>query len=136
MQAKVLTEDEARRIAANIAKLPKLQTLQRAMQSGTDMAAKLTERSLEQWTRAAERSSKNVGAILQSSLAIADTTQSITREWLDFARERIQHNFDRSPVSLPDPSRLRRGSKRGPEGQPRRTVGVDAPHRGTLDPDR
>jgi hypothetical protein len=52
MQAKVLTEDEARRIAANIAKLPKLQTLQRAMQSGTDMAAKLTERSLEQWTRA------------------------------------------------------------------------------------
>ena len=46
------------------------QTLKRAMQSGTDMAAKLTERSLEQWTRAAERSSKNVGAILQSSLAI------------------------------------------------------------------
>jgi hypothetical protein len=69
------------------------QTLQRAMQSGTDMAAKLTERSVEQWSRAAERSSKNIGAILQSSLAVTDTTQSIAHEWLDFARERIKHNF-------------------------------------------
>jgi hypothetical protein len=93
-QATAGVNSQAAQVGAEIVQR-NTQTLQRAMQSGTDMAAKLTERSLEQWTRAAERSSKNVGAILQSSLAIADTTQSITREWLDFARERIQHNFDR-----------------------------------------
>ena len=45
--------------------------------------------------RAAERASRNLSAILQSSLAVADTTKTIVHEWLDFARERAENNLSR-----------------------------------------
>jgi hypothetical protein len=82
------------------------QTLHRAVRSGTEMAASLTERSVQQWNRAlglsgneaekaVEKSSENIGAILQSSLAFADTTQRLMHEWFNFARERAEQNFNR-----------------------------------------
>jgi phasin family protein len=82
-----------------------VETTQHVLQSGAQMAAKLTERSAQQFGRSlgligedAERTaqsySHNLGAILQSSVMLADMAQDITREWLSFGRNHWEKNFD------------------------------------------
>ena len=76
------------------------------MQSTTEIATRLTERSADQFGRifgisgeeaykAARKSSDNLDAIIQSSSALADVTESFSREWVNFTRERMEQNFNR-----------------------------------------
>ena len=82
------------------------ETLQEALQSSAEIAARLTERSADQFGRvfgisgeeahkAAQKSSDNLDAIIQSSSVLAEVTQSISHEWVNFTRERIEQNLDR-----------------------------------------
>lgn len=78
--------------------------VQEAWQSGSDMATRLTERSADQFAKAlglsgeeaqqaAQQSSRNLQAILQSSTLLAEAAQGISREWFEFARQRMEHNL-------------------------------------------
>jgi phasin family protein len=81
------------------------ETVKQAWQSASDMATKLTERSADQLARvfglsgdeaqhAAQQSSRNFGAIMQSSAALSHGAQNISREWFDFARKRMEENLN------------------------------------------
>jgi phasin family protein len=81
------------------------ETVQQAWQSGTEMASRLTERSMEQFARAfgisgentqhaTRQSSRNLESILQSGTILANGMQNISREWVDFARKRMQQNLN------------------------------------------
>jgi hypothetical protein len=83
-----------------------VETAQQVLQSGAEMAAQLTESSVNQFGRAlglsddgthtaAQQSSKNIDAIVRSGAMIVEVTQSISRQWTDFARERAEQNFNR-----------------------------------------
>ncbi len=82
------------------------ETVQQVWQSGSDMATRLTERSADQVARvfglsgeeaqqAAQQSTRNIEAIVQSSTVIAEGVQTISREWLDFVRHRMENNINR-----------------------------------------
>jgi hypothetical protein len=82
------------------------ETVQEALQSSGEIAARLTERSADQFGRIfgisgeeahkiAQRSSDNFDAIIQSSSVLAEVTQSISREWVNFTRERMERNLNR-----------------------------------------
>jgi hypothetical protein len=82
------------------------ETIQEALQSTTEIAARLMERSADQLGRvfgisgdeaykAAQKSSDNLDAILQSSSVLAEVSQSISREWVNFTHERMEQNFNR-----------------------------------------
>jgi len=73
--------------------------------SGT-MAAQLAQQSADQVARAlgvsgeearkaAEQSSANVEAVIGSSAVIAESLQSISREWMEFARSHFERNLAR-----------------------------------------
>jgi hypothetical protein len=81
-------------------------TVQEALQLSAEIAAHLTERSADQFGRvcgifgeeahkAAQKSSDNLDAIIQSSSVLAEVTQSISREWVNFTRERMEENLNR-----------------------------------------
>jgi hypothetical protein len=87
------------------------ETVQQAWQSGATMATQLTERSMEQFARAfgitgesaqhaARQSSRNLESIVQSGTILANGLQNISREWLDFARNRMQQNLNRADSLL------------------------------------
>jgi len=82
------------------------ETIQEALQSSAEIAARLTGRSADQFARvfgisddeafkAAQKSSDNLEAIIQSSSVLAGVGQSISREWVNFTRERMEQNFNR-----------------------------------------
>jgi phasin family protein len=82
------------------------ETVQQAWESGSKMAGQLTERSMERFARAfgmsgegaqqaTEASSRNLESIVQSGTIFAGGLQSISREWFDFARKRIEQNMHR-----------------------------------------
>ncbi len=82
------------------------ETIQEAVQSSAEIAARLTECSADQFGRvfgisgdeaykAAQKSSDNLNAIIQSTSVLAVVTQSISREWVNFTRERMEQNFNR-----------------------------------------
>lgn len=82
------------------------ETLQETLQSSAEMAARLTERSADQFGRvfglsgeeahkAAQKSSENLDAIMHSSAVLAEVSQSVSREWVNFTRERMEQNFNR-----------------------------------------
>ena len=82
------------------------ETLQQTIQSGATLAAPITERSADQFGRAmgvsgeeaqkaAHRSTGNSEAIVQSGTVVTEITQRLYGEWVDFARERMERNFDR-----------------------------------------
>ena len=82
------------------------ETIQEALQSTTEIAARLMERSADQLGRvfgisgdeaykAAQKSSDNLDAILQSSSVLAEVSQSISREWVNFTHGRMEQNFNR-----------------------------------------
>ena len=83
-----------------------VETIQEALQSSAEIAARLTERSADQFGRvfgisvdevheATQKSSDNLDAIIQSSSVLAGVTQSMSREWVCFTRERMEQNFNR-----------------------------------------
>jgi hypothetical protein len=83
-----------------------VETIQEALQSSAEIAARLTQRSADQFGRvfgisvdeahkAAQKSSDNLDAMIQSSSVLAGVTQSMSREWLNFTRKRMEQNFNR-----------------------------------------
>jgi hypothetical protein len=83
-----------------------VETVQEALQSSAEIAARLTERSADQFGRvfgisldeahkAAQKSSDNLDGIIQSSSVLAGMTQRISREWLNFTRERMEQNLNK-----------------------------------------
>ena len=83
-----------------------VETAQQALQAGAEMAGRLAGSSVNQFGRvlglsgdgthtAAQQSSENIDAIVRSGAMIVEVTQSISRAWTDFARERIEQNFNR-----------------------------------------
>jgi hypothetical protein len=82
------------------------ETLPQTIQSGAKLAAQITERSDDQFGRAmgssgeeaqkaAHRSTGNIAAVVQSGTVVTEITQRLYGEWVDFARERMERNFDR-----------------------------------------
>jgi hypothetical protein len=82
--------------------------IRRAWKSYFDLAAQVTGRSGDEFTRsfgapfnfggeearkAAEQSSRNVDAIVDSSSVLAKGYEDIAREWFNFARGRVEHNL-------------------------------------------
>jgi hypothetical protein len=87
------------------------ETVQEALHSIAEITARLTERSANQFShafgisgeeahKAAQKSSENFDAIIHSSSVLAEVTQNISREWAQFARERMEHNFARFDALL------------------------------------
>jgi hypothetical protein len=83
-----------------------VKTAQQVMQSGAEMAARLAERSAQQFNRAfgltgeeaqrtAEFSTGNFSTLLRSSAMLAELTQEMALEWMQFGRDRLEQNFDR-----------------------------------------
>ena len=68
----------------------------------------------EQAGRMLQKWSDNLDAIIQSSSVLAEVTQSISREWVNFTRERMEQNSQsvREPVTLPHPPGPRRSRER------------------------
>lgn len=90
--------------AADIA-LSSAETVQQSVQSGLDMAAQMTERTITQFTRVwglpdrgteetARQATCNVQTIMDCGTVIAHGLQDISREWLGQAQERLQKNLD------------------------------------------
>jgi len=82
------------------------EAMQDAWKSGSKAASQLAERSMEGFGRAfgitgenagqaAEQSSRNLECIVQSGTICAGGMQSISREMLEFARTRMEHNLRR-----------------------------------------
>jgi phasin family protein len=80
--------------------------MQQGWEASSTMAAQLTQQSAAQVARAlglsgeetknaAQQSSENVEAIIGSSALIAESLQSISREWMEFARSRLERNLAR-----------------------------------------
>jgi hypothetical protein len=82
------------------------ETMQEAWRSGSQVASKLTEQSVQGFARAfgisgeraeqaAAQSSRNLECIVQSGTVIAGAMQNISREMFDFARKRVEQNLRR-----------------------------------------
>jgi hypothetical protein len=87
------------------------ETVQRAFQCGARLAARFTELSADQFGRAfgisggsaeeaAQQSSRNVEAIVQSSAVLTEITQHLCEEWADIARARVDRGFERLDAFL------------------------------------
>ena len=85
------------------------ETVEHAWQSGSDMAAQLAGRSMDQVARAfgitgesaqhaTQQSARNLESMVQSGTILAGGLQNISREWLEFARKRMQENIQRFDV--------------------------------------
>jgi hypothetical protein len=83
-----------------------VKTAQQMMQSGAEMAVRLAERSAHQFNRAfgftgdhanraTQSSTGNLSALLRSSAVLAELTQGLALEWMQFGRDRVEHNLDR-----------------------------------------
>ena len=81
-------------------------TLQHTLQCGAKLAAQMTQRSADQFGRAigfsgegaqkaAQKSSHNIEAIVQSGMILSEITQRLSEEWADIARARMDRGFDR-----------------------------------------
>jgi hypothetical protein len=87
------------------------ETVQQTLQCGAKLAARMTERSADQFGRAvgfsgegaqkaAQKSSRNIEAIVQSGTVLSEITQRLCEEWTDIARARIDRGFDRMDAFL------------------------------------
>ena len=105
--AQISTEASERAARAGTEILQRhVETVQEALQSSAQLAARLTERSADQFGRvfgisgdgahkSAQKSYDNLDAIIQSSSVLAGVTQSISREWVNFIRERMEQNLNK-----------------------------------------
>jgi hypothetical protein len=82
------------------------EAVQQTLQCGAKLAAHLTERSADQFGRAigfsgegaekaAQKSSRNIEAMVQSGTILTEITQRLCQEWADIARARMDRGFDR-----------------------------------------
>jgi hypothetical protein len=82
------------------------ETVQNTLQCGAKLAARMSERCADQFglaigfsgegaQRAAQRSSRNLEAIVQSGTVLTEITQRLTEEWAEMARARMDRGFDR-----------------------------------------
>jgi hypothetical protein len=80
------------------------ETAQHAWESGSRMASELIEQSMQRFVRtfgiagdnaqqATQQSARNVESIVQSGTVIAGGMQNISRELIDFARNRMEQNL-------------------------------------------
>src|SRR5258705_737215 len=87
------------------------ETFQHTLQCGAKLAAQMTERSADQFGRAigfsgegaqkaAQKSSHNIEAIVQSGMILSEITQRLSEEWADIARARMDRGFDRIDALL------------------------------------
>jgi hypothetical protein len=87
------------------------ETVQHTLQCGTKLAARMTEHSADQFGRAigfsgegaqkaAQKSSRNIEAIVQSGTVLTEITQRLCEEWADIARARMDRGFDRIDALL------------------------------------
>ena len=87
------------------------ETVQQAWQSGSKMASQLAGRYMEQVARtvgvsgdnaqqATEQSLRNTESIVQSGTILAVGMSTISREWIDFARKRMEQNLQRMDALL------------------------------------
>jgi hypothetical protein len=87
------------------------ETVQHTLQCGAKLAARMTERSADQFGRAigfsgegaekaAQKSSRNIEAIVQSGTVLTEMTQRLCEEWADIARARMDRGFDRMEALL------------------------------------
>src|SRR5260370_3603960 len=87
------------------------ETVQHTLACGAKMAARMTERSADQCgraigfsgegaQRAAQRSSRNLEAIVQSGAVLTELTQRLCEEWVEIARARMDRGFDRIDAFL------------------------------------
>jgi hypothetical protein len=97
--------NEAARSSADLMER-NVQAVHQVFQSGAEMAARLAERSADRFNRAlgltgeeanraARSSSGNLAALLRSSAVLAELTQDMALEWVQFSRERVEQNLDR-----------------------------------------
>jgi Phasin protein len=102
-EAAAKTGDRAARAGAEIMQRH-AETVQQALQSGASMAARMAERSAGQFGRvmglsgdeaenAARASRDNIDVIMHSSTVLAEAGQRFAGEWMDFAHDRIERNF-------------------------------------------
>ena len=82
------------------------ETMQEAWASGSKVASRLTEQSVQGFARvfgmtgeraeqAATQSSRNLESIVQSGTVIAGAMQNISREMFEFTRKRVEQNLHR-----------------------------------------
>jgi hypothetical protein len=82
------------------------ETVQHTLQCGAKLATRMTERSADQFGRtiglsgegaqkAAQKSSNNIEAIVQSGTVLGEITRRLFEEWADITRARMDRGFDR-----------------------------------------
>ncbi len=82
------------------------ETVQQTLRSGAKLAAQMTERSADRLGRAmgfsgesaqkaAQRSTSNIEAIVQSGTVLTEMTRRFCEEWADLARTGMDRNLDR-----------------------------------------
>ena len=59
-------------------------TIQEAVQSGAEIAVRMTEYS-----------AANINAIVKSNVDLVEVTRTMSLDWIRFAQEHIEHSFDR-----------------------------------------
>lgn len=80
-------------------------TMQEAAQSGMQIAAQMTERSLEQFRRVlglpgretdetTQQAARNIQAVVDCSAVLANGFQNVSREWLEQTQDQLQKNLD------------------------------------------
>jgi hypothetical protein len=108
--AAVAAGDQAMRASVELMQR-NTETVQRAFQCGARLAARFTELSADQFGRAfgisaenaeeaAQKSSHNVEAIVQSSAVLTEITQHLCEEWANVARARVDRGFERLDAFL------------------------------------
>jgi hypothetical protein len=99
--------DAGRHIADDAADMTRrsAETMQQTFQSSIEMAAQVTERSIDQLAtvagvptrqteQAAQQSSRSLQAIFDSGAALMDAVQKVNQDWLDRANSRQQQRLD------------------------------------------
>ena len=87
------------------------ETVQQTFHCGARLAAQMTQRTAAQFGRAvgfsgdgaqtaAQRSSSNLEAIVQSGTVLTEITQRLYEEWVEIARARLDRGFDRIDTFL------------------------------------
>jgi hypothetical protein len=87
------------------------ETVQHTLHCGARLAAQMTQRTADQFGRAvgfsgegaqtaAQKSSRNVEAIVQSGTVLTEIMQHLCEEWVEIARARMDRGFDRIDAFL------------------------------------
>jgi hypothetical protein len=104
------TSDEA--IRASVEMMQRnAETVQQTFHRGARLAAQMTQRTADQFGRAvgfsgegaqtaAQKSSRNLEAIVQSGTVLTEMMQHLCEEWAELARARMDRGFDRVDAFL------------------------------------